>query len=73
MLEPPIPWAARPLLDAVNFVTIGLLPDRIREEYGFAPLPPAFMRKAMVRAGGEYIKRAVLPLLPDRVRLAPSA
>jgi len=73
VLEPPIPWAARPLLDAVNFVTIGLLPDRIREEYGFAPLPPAFMRKAMVRAGGEYIKRAVLPLLPDRVRLAPSA
>lgn len=71
VLEPPVPLAARPLLETANFVTIALLPDRIREEYGFSAVPPAFVRKALVRAGGEYVKRAVLPLLPARVRLAP--
>jgi hypothetical protein len=35
-------------------------------------VPPAFVRKALVRAGGQYVKRAVLPLLPARVRLAAS-
>jgi uncharacterized protein (DUF2236 family) len=71
VLDPPVPLSARPLLETANFVTIALLPDRIREQYGFSPLPPAFVRKALVRAGGEYVKRAVLPLLPARVRLAP--
>ena len=70
VLEPPVPLAARPLVETANFVTIALLPDRIREQYGFSAMPPAFVRKAMVRAGGEYVKRAVLPLLPARVRLA---
>ena len=41
VLDPPVPWVARPLLETVNFITIALLPDRIRAEYGFAPLPPA--------------------------------
>lgn len=71
VLDPPVSLAARPLLETANFVTIALLPDRIREQYGFSPVPPAFVRKAMVRAGGEYVKRAVLPLLPARVRNAP--
>jgi uncharacterized protein (DUF2236 family) len=70
VLEPPVPLTARPLVEAANFVTIALLPDRIREQYGFSPVPPAFVRKALVQAGGEYVKRAVLPLLPARVRLA---
>jgi uncharacterized protein (DUF2236 family) len=71
VLDPPVPVAARPLVETANFVTIALLPDRIREQYGFSPVPPAFVRKALVKAGGEYVKRAVLPLLPARVRLAP--
>jgi uncharacterized protein (DUF2236 family) len=70
VLEPPVPLAARPLVETANFVTIALLPDRIREQYGFSPVPPPFVRKALVRAGGEYVK-AVLPLLPARVRLTP--
>jgi uncharacterized protein (DUF2236 family) len=70
VLDPPLPLVARPLVETANFVAIALLPDRIREQYGFSPLPPAFVRKAVVRAGGEYMKRAVLPLLPARVRLA---
>jgi uncharacterized protein (DUF2236 family) len=73
VLEPPVPWMAQPLLETVNFITIALLPDRIRREYGFSPLPPAFVRRALVRAGGEYVKRAVVPFLPDRLRLVPSA
>jgi uncharacterized protein (DUF2236 family) len=73
VLEPPVPWAAQPLVETVNFITIALLPDRIRSEYGFAPLPPASVRKALVKAGGEYVKRAVVPFLPDRLRLVPAA
>ena len=73
VLEPPVPWVAQPLLETVNFITIALLPDRIRREYGFSPLPPAFVRRALVRAGGEYVKRAVVPFLPDRLRLVPAA
>jgi uncharacterized protein (DUF2236 family) len=74
VLEPPVPLVARPLLETVNFVTIALLPDRLRREYGFsAALPPAFVRRAIVAGGAEYVKRAVIPLLPDRLRLVPSA
>jgi uncharacterized protein (DUF2236 family) len=73
VLEPPLPWVARPLRDTVNFITIGLLPDRIRDEYGFAPIPPPAVRKAMVAAGAAYVKRAVLPFVPGRVRLIAQA
>jgi uncharacterized protein (DUF2236 family) len=73
VLEPPVPWAARPLLETVNFITIALLPGRIRTQYGFSPLPPPVVRRALVAGGAEYVKRAVLPLLPDRLRLVPHA
>lgn len=69
VLEPPVPWIARPLRETVNFMTIAMLPDRIRHQYGFAPLPPAVMHKALVAVGATYVRRAVLPCLPDRVRL----
>ena len=73
VLEPPVPWMARPLLETVNFITIALLPDRIREQYRFSPLPPAFVRKAIVSGGAEYVRRAVIPLIPERLRLVPAA
>lgn len=73
VLEPPIPWQARPVLETVNFITIGLLPDRIRQQYGFLPLPPPFVRKALVAGGAAYVKRGVIPFLPARLRLVPSA
>ncbi len=73
VLEPPVPWAARPLVEAVNFITIALLPDRIREQYGFSPLPPPIVRKALVAGGAAYGKRAVVPFLPDRLRFVPAA
>ncbi|HEX5909867.1 MAG TPA: oxygenase MpaB family protein [Thermoleophilaceae bacterium] len=73
VMEPPIPWVAQPLLQTANFITIGLLPDRIRKEYGFFPLPPAPVRKAVVAGGAEYAKRVLIPFLPDRLRLVPAA
>ncbi len=73
VLEPPVPWVARPLLETANFITVALLPDRIRREYGFAPLPPVALRRAMVGGGAEYVKRAVIPFLPAKLRFVPVA
>jgi uncharacterized protein (DUF2236 family) len=73
VLRPPVPWPARPLVETVNFITIALLPDRLRESYRFSALPPAAVRKALVGGGAEYVKRAVIPLLPARLRLVPAA
>jgi uncharacterized protein (DUF2236 family) len=73
VLSPPVPLLARPVLETVNFITIALLPDPIRAQYGFSPLPPALVRKALVAGGADYVRRAVMPFVPSRVRLVPSA
>ena len=73
VLEPPVPLYLRPFLEAVNFITVALLPDTIRRQYGFLPVPPTAVRRAIVAGGAEYVKRAVIPVLPDRLRLVPSA
>lgn len=73
VLEPPVPLVARPLLETINFITIALLPEPIRRQYGFSPLPPAVVRRALVAGGAEYVKRAVIPFLPERVRLVRRA
>jgi uncharacterized protein (DUF2236 family) len=73
VLEPPIPWVARPLLETVNFITVALLPDEIRRQYGFSSLPPARVRRALVAGGAEYVKRAVIPFMPEKLRLVPAA
>ena len=73
VLDPPVPLVAQPLVELVNFVTISLLPDPIRRQYGFSPIPPTPLRRALVAGGAEYMKRAVIPLLPDRLRYVPAA
>ena len=73
VLEPPAPLIARPLVETVNFITVALLPDRIREQYGFAALPPIVVRKALVAGGAAYGRRAVVPLLPNRLRYVAAA
>jgi uncharacterized protein (DUF2236 family) len=73
VLEPPVPWPARPLVEAVNFVTIALLPPSLRSAYGFARLPPAPVRAAIVAGGAEYVRRVLLPVLPERLRFVPPA
>ena len=54
-------------------MTIALLPDEIRRQYGFSPVPPVLLRKALVNTGARYSRRAVVPFLPGRLRLVPSA
>ncbi len=73
VLEPPVPNLARPLLETVNFITIALLPARIRSQYGFKPLPPPTVRRALVGAGAVYVRRGLLPLLPTHIREVPAA
>lgn len=73
VLDPPIPLYLKPLLETANFITIALLPDELRRQYGFSPLPPAFVRKALVAGGAEYVKRGVLPFLPSRLRYIPES
>lgn len=60
----------RPVVEAVNQVTIGLLPPRVRGAYGFRWDP---VRALALRGSAEYVKRVVIPLLPSRLRLVPSA
>jgi uncharacterized protein (DUF2236 family) len=65
VLRPPVPLAARPLVELVNFVTVGLLPARIRREYGFSWDPA---RGLALRGHTEYARRVLVPLLPGRLR-----
>ena len=73
VLDPPVPVYARPLVETANFITIALLPDRLRDAYGFSPLVPIAARRALVAGGAAYVKRALLPLLPSRLRYVPAA
>lgn len=70
VMRPPVPLRARPLLELTNLVTIGLLPERLRREYGFSWDPA---RELAVRGGAEYAKRVLVPLLPGRVRYSARA
>lgn len=69
VLHPPVPVRARPLLELANFITVGLLPERVRREYGFRWDP---VRGLMLRFGAEYAKRVLVPVLPRRVRYRPA-
>ncbi|MHB8658751.1 MAG: oxygenase MpaB family protein [Solirubrobacteraceae bacterium] len=65
VLRPPVPLAARPLLELANAVTIGMLPARLRREYGLRWDP---VRELAIRTGAEYVKRILLPVLPSSLR-----
>lgn len=73
VLEPPVPFYLRPLVEVVNYATVALLPSQIREMYGFSPILPPALRKLQVRASAEYLKRFVLPLTPTSLRRIPGA
>jgi uncharacterized protein (DUF2236 family) len=70
VLRPPVPLAARPLLELANQITVGLLPGDIRRQYGLRWDPA---RELALHGGAEYVKRVVVPLLPSRLRLVSSA
>jgi uncharacterized protein (DUF2236 family) len=67
VLHPPVPFAVRPVLELANFVTVGLLPTRLRREYGLRWDPA---RTLALAGGAEYARRLVVPLLPARLRYA---
>ena len=70
VLRPPVPLARRPVLELVNFMTVGLLPTRLRKQYGLSWDP---LRALALRGGAEYAKRVLVPLAPERLRLVSSA
>lgn len=70
VMRPPVPLAARPALELANQITVGLLPPAVRRLYGFRWDP---VREVAVRTGAEYLRRVVVPVLPERLRVAPGA
>ncbi len=70
VLRPPVPPHLRPLLELVNQITFGLLPPPVRRLYGFSWDP---VRALALHGGAEYLKRVVVPVLPERMRMLPAA
>ena len=70
VMRPPVPLTHRPILEAVNFVTVGLLPAQLRRQFGLSWDP---LRALMLRGGAEYAKRVLVPLAPGRLRFVSSA
>jgi len=70
VMRPPVPLARRPILEVVNFITVGLLPGQLRRQFGLSWDP---LRALALRGGAEYTKRLILPLAPGKLRFVPSA
>jgi len=70
VLHPPVPLPARPLLELVNFIIVGLLPPDIRRQYHLYWDPA---RSLALHGGARYTRRVLLPLLPSRLRYVPAA
>jgi uncharacterized protein (DUF2236 family) len=70
VLHPPVPLRFRPVLELVNQTTVGLLPPRVRRMYGFSWDP---LRTVALRGGAEYVRRVLVPVLPDRLSTVPVA
>lgn len=69
VLRPPVPAHVRPLVEVANFITIGLLPAKLRRQYGLGWDP---LRGLMLRVGAEYTRRVLVPVLPGRLRYSLS-
>ncbi len=70
VMRPPVGLAKRPVLEVVNFITVGLLPAGLRRQFGLSWDP---LRSLMLRGGAEYAKRVLVPLAPGRLRFVSSA
>jgi len=70
VLNPPAPIYMRGLVEAVNFIIIGSLPEKSRRGYGLSWDP---LRETMRVGGAAYTKRVLLPLLPQMIRNTPVA
>jgi uncharacterized protein (DUF2236 family) len=70
VLDPPVPLPARPLVELANQITVGIMPPDLRAQYRLSWDP---IRALAVAGGAEYVKRVLVPLLPQRVRYVPSS
>jgi uncharacterized protein (DUF2236 family) len=70
VIHPPLPMPLRPLTEAVNLVTVGMLPPSLRRGYGFRWDPA---RAALVAASRPWVRHLLLPLMPDLVRAVQAA
>jgi uncharacterized protein (DUF2236 family) len=64
-----LPLPLRPLYDALNLTTVGLLPSSLREDYGLGWGP---QRERLLGASTSALRR-LMPLLPSLLRELPSA
>lgn len=65
-----LPLRVGPAWEGVRFVTAGLMPAKLREQYG---LGWGRTRGALHRTSAVWVRRAVIPLLPDMVRALGAA
>jgi uncharacterized protein (DUF2236 family) len=69
ILYPPVPLIPPPIFDAINFVTIGLLPPSLRDQYGLAW---GSLDQLLFDISTFAISMA-LPIVPDFIRAVPAA
>jgi uncharacterized protein (DUF2236 family) len=68
-LHPAMPFVARPLVEATNLATVGMLPGRLRDELGLVWGPG----RERLLAASRVMLRGALPLLPRLLREFPPA
>jgi uncharacterized protein (DUF2236 family) len=68
-LNPPLPFFTRPLIEALNLATVGMLPPRLREDLELPWSPP---RERLLDASRSLVRHA-LPLVPSMLREFPPA
>jgi uncharacterized protein (DUF2236 family) len=68
-LNPPLPFFTRPVVEAMNLATVGMLPPRLRDELG---LPWSPRRDRLLEASRAVVRHA-LPLVPSMLREFPPA
>lgn len=74
VLSPKLPWGlpvrAGPAWLGVRVITAGMLPGRLREEYGLSWDP---VRAGLVHASSSWVKHMLMPYLPDFIRANSAA
>ena len=68
IVRPDLPWTTPALFAPLEWLTVELLDDRLREDYGLRALSPA--RRAVMRQV-KGSTRWLLPRLPDRLMANP--
>jgi uncharacterized protein (DUF2236 family) len=64
-----LPLPLRPVFDALNLATVGLLPPPVREQYGLGWGP----QRERLLGTSTSVMRRLMPLLPSLVRELPAA